>query len=125
MAHFDGCREAFTVVIFIITVAGHFIVVPAIGGPGINVAAQTQLLIFLPGCIQADVKAIHFALRITYVVFCIRVGLRLACPEHATRTQDAVVHWLTHEAAAYLKDSGGGVIADFVTARIVFYGSGL
>ena len=48
------------------------------------------------------------------------MGLRLACPEHATRTQDAVVHWLTHEVAAYLKDSGGGVIADFVTARIVF-----
>ena len=41
VADFNRRGETFAIVIFIVTIAGDFVVVPAISGPGINVAAQT------------------------------------------------------------------------------------
>ena len=41
MADFDRGGKAFAIILFIVAIAGDRVVIPAVGRPGIDVAAQT------------------------------------------------------------------------------------
>ena len=68
MADFNRRGKTFAVVILIVAVAGHFVVVPAVGGP--YQCSCPSVISDLPaGGVEPNVEAIDFTLCVTHVVF--------------------------------------------------------
>ena len=117
MADFDRGGKAFAIILFIVAIAGDRVVIPAVGRR--YRCSCPDVISDLPaGRVQANVETVDFTLRVTHVVFRIRVCFR-GRAKHAAGTQYPFVHRLAHEITADLKHGGSGVIADFIAAGIV------